>query len=85
MAAVLSPLLFGEGSAPDPKPVEPVPPPQTEGSLTDDAATDEEVARSRRRALERLRRGRDGTIATSARGILAPTAGTADRRSLLGG
>ena len=83
MAAVLSPLLLDDPSPPraaTPRPV-------ANAAQAADAAADAEVsaeAAARREALARLRRGRLGTIATSARGVLSPGQSTVQRRSLLG-
>ncbi|NKE46413.1 hypothetical protein HB662_16645 [Roseomonas frigidaquae] len=48
-------------------------------------ATAEDAARqARQRALDRARRGLAGTIATSARGVLAAAPGGTARKNLLG-
>lgn len=83
MAAVLSPLLFDEPAVPS------APGPST-GDRADPvareaAAAAEAKAAARRAAFARLRQGRLGTIATSARGILGPGQSAVERRSLLGG
>jgi hypothetical protein len=62
-------------SAPKPQPLPPPPP------LPDPA---EDERRRRREALERRRRGRAGTIATSARGLLRLNDEAPRRKSLLG-
>jgi len=67
--------MGGLFSAPSPAPV-----PQPEAVV--DPGTEEE---SRRRELiERKRRGRRGTIATSPKGVLATRNDAGNRRSLLG-
>ncbi|MGH6661223.1 MAG: hypothetical protein ACREB6_06765 [Rhodospirillales bacterium] len=65
--------LFG---APKPPPLPPPPPP-----LPD---LDEEERRQRLAAIERRRRGRAGTIATSERGLLGLSDDAPRRKSLLG-
>lgn len=65
--------LFG---APKPPPLPPPPPP-----LPD---LDEEERRQRLAAIERRRRGRAGTIATSERGLLGLSDDAPHRKSLLG-
>lgn len=61
-----------------PKPPPPPPPPLPLPDL------DEEERQRRLAAIERRRRGRAGTIATSERGLLALADGAPRRKSLLG-
>ncbi len=56
----------------------------SEKAAAAEATADEAAAQARQRALDRARRGLAGTIATSARGVLAPAPGTAVRKNLLG-
>ena len=84
MAAVLSPLLVDEPSAPAVNPNRPTGSASTV-ELVEEATGPVAEAAARRTALARLRRGRAGTIATSARGILQPGQTAVARRSLLGG
>ncbi len=67
--------MGGLFSAPSPPPPPPPPPP---------ADLEGEAARERKEQLERQRRGRLGTIATSFRGVLQPHATAGSRKSLLG-
>ena len=67
--------IFGAPPAPPPLPALPPPPADTTAA--------EEKAR-RLEILERQRRGRTGTIATSPRGILQPQGPQSDRKRLLG-
>ncbi|MCB9928869.1 MAG: hypothetical protein H6844_05575 [Alphaproteobacteria bacterium] len=83
MAAVLSPLLLDQPAVPPPT-AAPTPSSANAAASAARAEADAEAA-VRRQALARVRRGRLGTIATSARGILAPGPSTVERRSLLGG
>ncbi len=91
MAAILSPLLTETALAERPaitpmlRTAEPAVGIETATvpDRADGAAVGEAAAR--RAALARLRRGRAGTIATSARGILSPGQTAVARRSLLGG
>lgn len=62
------------GSIPD----DPLPPPPSEA---DPAA---EESKARKEGLDRRRRGRQGFIETSARGVLQPRAAAPARRTLLG-
>lgn len=64
--------LFGSASTPSPPPPEPV----------DDTAAKERQERIE--ALVRRRRGREATVATSPRGLLAAADWTPKRKSLLG-
>lgn len=74
-----------------PKPVVfEAPPPEAQAasvaqSNAQSAAAAENAARdARQRAVERARRGIAGTVATSARGVLAPLPAIAQRKTLLG-
>ena len=85
MAALVSPLLLDEPSGPAVGAVSKVS--QTTGSESATAVAKAEAeaeAAARRAALAHLTRGRLGTIATSARGILSPGQSAIVRRSLLG-
>ena len=93
MAAVLSPLLLDDPSPPRPAAPKraPAPAPTSAPAPSDEALTEEETAgeaaaeaAARRQSLARQRRGRLGTIATSARGILRTAQAPVQRRSLLG-
>ena len=57
--------LFGSSTPPAPPPMPTLPAPDPE----------EDARRERLAALERRRRGRAGTVATSDRGLLQPAAG----------
>jgi|GEM_PF-5032484 len=83
MAAVLSPLLIDEPAVPQ-APAAPTPAPEVDPAALAKAEAEAEAA-ARRRALALARRGRLGTIATSAQGILGPGQSAVERRSLLGG
>ena len=79
MGAIVSPLL-GVGRLP------PAPPPVVVEPAVDPAVAARDASAAARRAfLARRRTGRQGTIATTARGILSPGAIAVARRSLLGG
>lgn len=74
-----------------PKPVVMAPPPaETTAAVVADttarteAAAEDAAQAARLRAVERARRGLAGTIATSARGVLAPAPAFAGRKNLLG-
>ncbi len=69
--------MGGFFSAPKPPPPPPPPPPP----LPDPA---EDEKKRRLEILDRQRRGRAGTIATSARGLLGLTSNAPRRKSLLG-
>jgi hypothetical protein len=56
----------------------------TEKAAATEASAEDAARQARQRALDRARRGLAGTIATSARGVLAPAPGNAARKSLLG-
>jgi hypothetical protein len=84
MAAVVSPLLLDQPPEPAaalPKVSQPSGA-ETAATVAKDEA--EAEAAARRAALAQLARGRLGTIATSARGILSPGQSAIVRRSLLG-
>ena len=84
MAAVVSSLLL-EGPTAPPSPA--AAPAQSAGDAAAAAAAAQAEAETaaRRAALARLKEGRLGTIATSARGLLSPGQSAVVRRSLLGG
>lgn len=86
MAAVVSSLLL-EGPATPPAPARSSTETSADGDATAAAARSEAAAEAaaRRAALARMAGGRLGTIATSARGVLAPGQSAVTRRSLLGG
>ena len=78
MGAIVSPLI-GDTEVRSPKPA-------VIEAPVDFAQAEEEAAAAARRAfLARRKRGREGTIATGARGILSPGELAVVRRSLLGG
>ena len=84
MAAVVSPLFVDEPSPPKGN-TSPPPVLAVADVSAEEASGPVAEAAARRTALVRLRRGRIGTIATSARGILQPGQAAVTRRSLLGG
>ena len=75
MAAIFSPMT-GNLQPPAPAEIEPA---------VDPAVVEKEAAAAARRAfIARQKKGRLGTIATSARGVLTPGELSVTRRSLLG-
>jgi len=68
--------MGGIFSAPKPPPPAPLPPPPPDPS--------EEERKWRIESLERRRRGRDGTIETSARGVLSENSAPAAKKTLFG-
>ncbi len=77
MGAIISPLTR---EAPAPKPT-----PTVVEPAVDPAVAEREAASAARRAfLARQQKGRLGTIATTARGVLSPGQLSVVRRSLLG-
>jgi uncharacterized protein with von Willebrand factor type A (vWA) domain len=57
---------------------------QADAAAAAQASADAAAEAARRKSLERARRGLAGTIATSARGVLDPVPGIAQRKNLLG-
>ncbi|NGM22470.1 hypothetical protein G3576_20805 [Roseomonas stagni] len=57
---------------------------QADAAAAAQASADAAAETARRKALDRARRGLAGTIATSARGVLDPVPGFAQRKNLLG-
>ena len=84
MAAIVSPL-FADDPAPPKGIITPPPALTVAGGPVEEVSGPVAEAAARRAALARLRSGRIGTIATSARGILQPGHASVTRRSLLGG
>lgn len=78
--------MGGLFSAPKPVEIIPAPPVESvaEANARNAAAAEAAAREARLRAVERARRGLAGTIATSARGVLAPLPFAAARKTLLG-